>query len=266
MNIEMAKYTLKIIKKKFGCLFYKMSDEIIKAPKKRDYRQRAHCNPLSDRFIPFPLNPSEIDWSDFYPILNTNDKQKIVDEAPTILDIGCGYGGMSFALGELFPEKLILGLEIRCVATIFVHDKIISSRSTGKANNVAVQWANTMRTLMRYFKPHSIDKIFILFPDPHFKKRKMKWRIISPQLMDEYAFIMKENSRFYLVTDVKDYFDYAVPIIEQHPLFKRIDEEEKMKDECLQKALTSTEESKKVDRNSGDKYSALFVRISSDEK
>ncbi|KAK8887677.1 tRNA (guanine-N(7)-)-methyltransferase (tRNA(m7G46)-methyltransferase) [Tritrichomonas musculus] len=237
-------------------------EEKIKAPKKRDYRQRAHCNPLSDRLIPFPLNPSEIDWSDFYPILNTEEGQKIVDKTPSILDIGCGYGGMSFALGELFPEKLILGLEIRCVASSFVHDKVVAYRSTGKAKNVAVQWANTMRTLMRYIEPHSVDKIFVLFPDPHFKKRKMKWRIISPQLMDEYAYIMKENSRFYLVTDVKDYFDYAVPIIEHHPLFQKMETVESMKDKCLQAALTSTEESKKVDRNNGDKYSALFVRVS----
>lgn len=238
-----------------------MSEEKIKTPKKRDYRQRAHCNPLSDRLIPFPLNPNEIDWADFYPILHADTEQKIIDKTPTILDIGCGYGGMSFALGSLFPTKLILGLEIRCVATSFVHDKINALRLGGQSNNVAVQWANTMRTLMRYINPHSIEKIFILFPDPHFKQRKIKWRIISPQLMDEYAFIMKSDSLFYLVTDVKDYFDYAAPIIEQHTLFERIPDDIASQDECLQLALKSTEESKKVDRNHGDKYFAIFRRI-----
>ncbi|OHT09955.1 hypothetical protein TRFO_21055 [Tritrichomonas foetus] len=238
----------------------------IKAPKKRDYRQRAHCNPLSDRYIPFPLRPSEIDWKEFYPILEKDDNQ-IEYHAPTFLDIGCGYGGMSFALSELFPTKLILALEIRCVATSFVHDKVIARRSIGKAHNVAAQWANTMRTLMRYLNPHTIEKIFVLFPDPHFKKRKMKWRIISQQLMDEYAFVMKDdgNAKFYLVTDVKDYFDYAVPIIEAHPLFERISEEEAAEDICLKTALTATEESKKVDRNKGSKYAALFRRIKYNE-
>ena len=243
-----------------------MQQPPIKPPKKRDYRQRAHCNPLSDRYIPFPLSPSDIDWSDFYPILETGENG-IIDSSPSVLDIGCGYGGLSFALSEILPDRLILALEIRCVATTFVHDKVIAKRSIGKANNVAAQWANTMRTLMRYIKPGTVEKIFVLFPDPHFKKRKIKWRIISPQLMDEYAFVMKRdrNARFYLVTDVKQYFDFAVPIIEQHPLFERISDEEAMNDICLQKALTSTEESKKVDRNHGSKFYAVFVRVPSNE-
>lgn len=233
---------------------------MLRAPKKRDYRQRAHCNPLSDRFIPYPLNTEQIDWTEFYPILKENPSA-VVDSTPSILDIGCGYGGMSFALSKLFPDRLILAFEIRCVVTTFVQDKINFWRASGGAQNVAVQWANTMRTLMRYIPPHSIEKMFILFPDPHFKNRKAKWRIISPQLMDEYGFITKSGALFYLVTDVQSYFEYAVPIISEHPLFERVPDEEVAGDEALKQALTSTEESKKVDRNGGKKFSAVFRRL-----
>lgn len=233
---------------------------VTKAPKKRDYRQRAHCNPLSDRFIPYPLNTDQIDWTEFYPALK-DESSTIVDKTPTILDIGCGYGGMSFALSELYKEKLILAFEIRCVVTEFVRVKILDRRSKGLANNVAVQWANTMRTLMRYIQPHTIEKLFVLFPDPHFKKKKAKWRIISPQLMDEYGYIMKSGALFYLVTDVQSYFEFAVPIISEHPLYERLPQEEVEKDEALKLALVSTEESKKVDRNGGKKFYAMFRRI-----
>lgn len=231
-------------------------------PRKGDYRQRAHCNPLSDRGVPYPLSPNEIDWSEFYPILNKEDN-KIKEPNPTILDIGCGYGGLSFEISKLFPESLVLAFEIRNSVTQYVDKKIEALRRFDKAENVAVQWGNTMRTLMRYIKPHSIDKIFILFPDPQFKKRKLKWRIISQQLMDEYAYIMKENGRLYLVTDVKDYFDYAVPIIESHPLFQRI--EDPSSDKSLDIAMNATEESKKVTRNGGSKYPAVFTRIPTPE-
>ncbi|KAH0790179.1 tRNA (guanine-N(7)-)-methyltransferase [Histomonas meleagridis] len=227
-------------------------------PKRGDYRQRAHCNPLSDRDIPYPLRPEEVDWTEFYPILSEPDCQ-IENHYPTILDIGCGYGGLSFALAPKYPNNLILAFEIRLTVTTYVNEKIKALRRVGKASNVAVQWGNTMRTLMRYLKPNTIEKIFILFPDPHFKKRKTKWRIISPQLMDEYAFILKEGALLYLVTDVKTYFDFAVPIIESHPLFERI--ADPSNDEDLQIAMTATEESKKVARNGGDKFSAVFKRI-----
>ena len=29
------------------------------------------------------------------------------------LDVGMGFGGLTVALAELFPEKLVLGMEIR---------------------------------------------------------------------------------------------------------------------------------------------------------
>ena len=35
--------------------------------------------------------------------------------------------------------------------------------------------------------------MFILFPDPHFKKTKHKWRIVNQTLLAEYAYIMKEG-------------------------------------------------------------------------
>ena len=40
-----------------------------------------------------------------YKIHNTYGNEKV----PTILDIGCGYGGLMFALSKHFPNNLILG-------------------------------------------------------------------------------------------------------------------------------------------------------------
>lgn len=36
-------------------------------------------------------------------------------------------------------------------------------------------------------------KMFFLFPDPHFKKTKHKWRIISSTLLAEYAYVLREQ-------------------------------------------------------------------------
>jgi len=37
-----------------------------------------------------------------------------------------------------------------------------------------------------------------LFPDPHFKKTKHKWRIISPTLLAEYAYVLRVGVRYVL--------------------------------------------------------------------
>lgn len=38
-----------------------------------------------------------------------------------------------------------------------------------------------------------LRKIFFLYPDPHFKKSKHKWRIINPNLLAEYAYVLAEE-------------------------------------------------------------------------
>lgn len=82
--------------------------EIGNMPKKRFFRSRAHCNPLShnDSFS-YPVNPSSFDWSILYP--GISEEQRIV----RILDMGMGFGGLTVAMAELFPDKLVLGMEIR---------------------------------------------------------------------------------------------------------------------------------------------------------
>lgn len=230
----------------------------VQVPKKRDFRQRAHVNPLSDRLIPYPLSNDDIDWHELYPAL-ANPEHVFEDKTPSILDIGCAYGGLSFALSDLFPTKLILGLEIRFVVTTFTQKKIEAKQGEGSSFNVAVQWANTMRTLMRYVPPHSVERIFIAFPDPHFKARKVKWRVVSRHLADEYAFIMKSNGLIYIVTDVRDYYEYAKQVLEDHPLFAPVSDVEQ--DVALNLALTVTEEARKVTRNGGDKFFAVFRRL-----
>ena len=44
-----------------------------------------------------------MDWSEYYPAFT--GKHKNVE----IADIGCGYGGLLFALSPRFPDTLVLG-------------------------------------------------------------------------------------------------------------------------------------------------------------
>lgn len=36
-----------------------------------------------------------------------------------------------------------------------------------------------------------LSKLFFLFPDPHFKRTKHKWRIISPAMLAEYGYVLR---------------------------------------------------------------------------
>lgn len=130
------------------------------------------------------------------------------------------------ALSPLFPDTLILGLEIRVKVSDYVQDRIRALRATpgGGFQNIACLRSNAMKHLPNFFRKGQVQpgeqpgglgwaaggggagrsraillahicpqlaKMFFLFPDPHFKRTKHKWRIISPTLLAEYAYVLR---------------------------------------------------------------------------
>lgn len=182
-----------------------------------------------------------------------------------VADIGCGFGGLLFALAPRMPQTLLLGMEIRTSVTDFVQDKIKALRtqnsSTGGYNNIACVRANTMKFLPNFFQRAQLSKIFLCFPDPHFKARKHKARIVSASLNSDYAFVMKPGGKIYTITDVEDLHLWMVEHLAGHPSFERVGVEEVDGDECVAVMRTETEEGKKVERNGGTKYVAVFRRL-----
>ncbi|RWS23191.1 tRNA (guanine-N(7)-)-methyltransferase-like protein [Leptotrombidium deliense] len=234
-----------------------MDDETVAGmPQKRYYRCRAHTNPIADHCFDYPKNPSEFDWSQLYPNYDSSN-------AVQFLDVGCGYGGLSVVLSEKYPQMLTLGIEIRVKVCDYVKDRIEALRraNPGKYENVACLRSNAMKYLPNFFKKGQITKLFFLFPDPHFKKHKHKWRIISYQLLAEYAYIMAIGGIVYFATDVKDLYEWMVKHFTEFPLFKRLNEQEMNSDPIVPLLFDSTEEGKKVSRTGGEKYCAAFRRI-----
>lgn len=68
--------------------------------------------------------------------------------------------------------------------------------------------------------------MFFLFPDPHFKKKKHKARIITRQLLDEYAFCMAIGGILYTATDVLDLHQWMDKHLSEHPLFQKLTDAE----------------------------------------
>ena len=137
-------------------------------------------------------------WEAHYPNISHNDR------VVRFLDIGMGFGGMSVGLASKFPDKLVLGMEIRPKLCEYVRLKIEALRSdnprTSLYQNVACLRTNCMRYLPNYFSKGQIEKIFICFPDPHFKAKNHRRRIVSDNMLSEYAYLLAPNALLYTVT------------------------------------------------------------------
>ncbi|QOU22516.1 tRNA (guanine-N(7)-)-methyltransferase (tRNA(m7G46)-methyltransferase) [Brettanomyces bruxellensis] len=239
----------------------------IKMPKKRYYRQRAHSNPFSDHSLDYPTSPDDMDWTKLYPYYKTQDGK--ISKQVEIADIGCGFGGLTVALATQYPESLILGMEIRVQVSQYVEDRLLAlrenSRVKGEYQNAAVIRANAMKFLPNFFKKGQLSKMFFCFPDPQFKQRKHKARIVTTTLLSEYAFVLKEGGIIYTITDVLDLHNWMVKHLDAHPLFERLDKDWEEKDDCVKIMTVSTEEGKKVSRNNGSKYIACYRRVADPE-
>ena len=152
--------------------------------------------------------------------------------------------------------------------TEYVQERIRALRAQKDGEtyqNAACIRANSMKFLPNFFKKGQLSKVFICFPDPHFKIRKHKQRIVSATLNSEYAFALRPGGIVYTITDVKDLHEWMAHHFEEHPAFEKLSEEEQESDPCVSVMRTETEEGKKVERNKGPKYVVLFRRLQDPE-
>ncbi|EAT77630.2 hypothetical protein SNOG_15087 [Parastagonospora nodorum SN15] len=253
-------------------------------PKKKFYRQRAHANPFSDHSLTYPKSPADMDWASLYPayaVVKREQKSageeestpldeeeqrrlKAITKNVEIADIGCGFGGLLFALAPKFPDTLMLE---------YVQEKVralrLQNASIQLYQNASCLRANTMKFLPNFFSKAQLSKIFLCFPDPHFKQRKHKARIVSYTLNSEYAYVLRPGGVVYTITDVKDLHEWMVGHFEKHPSFERCEKEFEEEGEAMDEGVgimrTETEEGKKVSRNGGMKYVACFRRVEDPE-
>eukprot|EP00730_Choanoeca_flexa_P005941 TRINITY_DN12055_c0_g1_i2.p5 TRINITY_DN12055_c0_g1~~TRINITY_DN12055_c0_g1_i2.p5 ORF type:complete len:140 (+),score=34.19 TRINITY_DN12055_c0_g1_i2:4547-4966(+) len=87
--------------------------------------------------------------------------------------------------------------------------------------------------------------------------------ISSDNLLDEYAFVLKEGGIIYTITDVVAMHEWMAQALERHPLFERLEEAELRADPIVPKLYESTEEGKKVYRNkaAGENHGDGDVRL-----
>lgn len=247
-------------------------------------RVRAHCNPLADDGLDIPTNPSEMDWSPFYPHFFQEEGQ---DAFPGVqfLDVGCAYGGGVVCMSQEFPDKIILGVEIRMKVAQYALQRIerlrqgepdeytekmfkrlgrTEKRAEGPFppfQNCSIMRSNAMRYLPFYFRKGQLEKMFFCFADPHFKKRNHSRRIISRFLLDEYAYVLAPEGMIYIITDVEDLFNWMDSSLQSHPLFERVPEEELVEDLILPIIKTCSEDAQRTLEKNLPEYYSVFRRL-----
>ncbi|ELP92771.1 methyltransferase, putative [Entamoeba invadens IP1] len=212
------------------------------------HRVHAHRNPLADSESHNPITPKDVKWSSYF----TNG-------APAeMLDVGCGWGGLVCEIGRI-QSKNIIGMEIRDPAVQYGVEKIESGRAKGELQNCWIIQCNCMKYVDNFFTKGQLLKIFITFPDPHFKNAVKRRRIINPEFAAMYVYLLRPGEgMIYTASDVRELFEWNVASLDAQPLLEKMPED--YMDDYLKIVLFKTEEAKKVDREKREKWGVCYKR------
>ncbi|HZZ68854.1 MAG TPA: tRNA (guanosine(46)-N7)-methyltransferase TrmB [Phenylobacterium sp.] len=137
------------------------------------------------------------------------------DAAEVWLEIGFGGGEHMAAQAQRRPEVLILGAEP------FQNGIASALRHIDEAalTNVRVHDGDA-RELMTRLPDASLERIFVLFPDPWPKARHNKRRIVQTETVAEFARLLKPGGTLRFASDWADYVDWSLERFVRSPAFR----------------------------------------------
>ena len=131
------------------------------------------------------------------------------------LEIGFGGGEHLAAQAECHPEIGLIGCEVfqPGIARLLAH---IERRHL---DNIRI-FANDARLMIAALRPSSIDRVFIMFPDPWPKRRHENRRLVCREMLNALAAVMTDGAELRLATDDSNYLVWILERLTEHPFFE----------------------------------------------
>lgn len=166
---------------------------------------RQHVNPLSRFYqLPRPLPPAEALFAD--------------PDRPLHLDLGSARGRFLLALAPLQPERNHLGLEIRRPLVAAAE----ADRLALGLTNLAFLFANANISLPAWLEtlaPGRLELVSLQFPDPWFKRKHHKRRVLQPALLHALALALAPGRQLFIQSDVLELIEPMRALVEASGCF-----------------------------------------------
>jgi len=208
---------------------------------------RQHVNPLSSNFNQIERIPS---LSEMFG----NSKSNLH------LDIGCAAGEFLFDLALVNTRWNYLGIEIREKLVNNAKLKVLEK----EINNLYFVFGNANNILndsQSKFIIKNLKSISFNFPDPWFKKRHYKRRLIQPEFINILSNSLQKGALIFIKTDVKELFDYMDYTISSNFYFKTIDKKDINYSESFNPNKVKTNREKYVIVNQLDIFERIYIKI-----
>ncbi|WP_392477263.1 tRNA (guanosine(46)-N7)-methyltransferase TrmB [Nostoc sp. C110] len=206
-------------------------------------RVRQHVNPLANKYQT-PVSPQ--DFEKIYAKPNQ----------PLHLDIGCAKGQFLLNMAQIEPNWNYLGLEIR-EPLVKEANKLRSQLALTNLHYLFCNVNNSLRSLLSLLPPGSLQRVTIQFPDPWFKTRHAKRRVVQPELVAELASYLAVGGVVFVQSDMEFIAVEMRDRFAAHPAYQKVGTEEWLAENPLP---VPTEREIGTQKKGEPVYRALFVR------
>lgn len=132
---------------------------------------------------------------------------------PLLVEIGFGNGAFLVELAARHPDHNVIGLEIASKSLDKAQRKL-SARGLG---NACVVYSSAETALHHLFEPESVQAFYINYPDPWFKTRHAKRRLMQRDTLDALVSRLVVGGKLYLATDIVEYAEMSHALLSATP-------------------------------------------------
>ena len=140
--------------------------------------------------------------------------------APVQVEIGSNRGRFLLGLAAALPNRTVVGMEIRRKFA----DALDSKIAAAGLSNAHALGVDANLALPMLFADGALERLYVLFPDPWWKKRHARRRLLTPGFLDLAADKLQPRGHLIIKTDVAPYARYLAELLETTPRFRRISE------------------------------------------
>jgi len=142
--------------------------------------------------------------------------QALISTPVTEVWLEIGFGGAEHLIRQAraHPHVGLIGCEVFEDGIV----KALSAMTEGGLANVRLSTEDA-RELLRWLPEASLQRVFILFPDPWPKTRHVKRRLVTRVLLDLLARAMERGAELRIATDIGDYARSILLAARAHPAF-----------------------------------------------
>ncbi|MCY4336778.1 MAG: tRNA (guanine(46)-N(7))-methyltransferase TrmB [Litoreibacter sp.] len=150
------------------------------------------------------LKPGPVSWEE-NPKRSPLDLTKRFDGRPVWLEVGFGAGEHMHHMAALHPKVAFIGCEPYLNGVAMLLGKL----RRDPRPNISVH-AGDARDLFDVLPEGSIDKAFLLYPDPWPKARHHRRRFVTSEHLQPLHRVLKPGAKFRVATDIPDYVRQAM--------------------------------------------------------